>query len=78
MELGMKTDWFRVALKEEANKFSVESVFYPTPWGVHKPRPSIKGAEFAQLLRACPELSHIVWPPLYMFGDTLANYIPSI
>ena len=40
--------------------FSVESIYEPLPWGVHKPWLYFKGQDLLRLLPECPELDIIL------------------
>ena len=44
---------------EIAEKFAVESVYYESPYGIHKPWKTLNSNELQELKFACPELTYI-------------------
>jgi len=47
------------ATKMEGVQFSVESMYWPNPWGVHNPWSCLAPVNYSQLLKSCPELEII-------------------
>jgi hypothetical protein len=59
----------RVAPQEVAKLFSVESKFYPRPWGIHKPWAYLPRTKLRELVRHCND-SRIIVPPWYLIEPT--------
>lgn len=47
----------KIAHREDAKTFSVETLFYPTPWGVHNAWTYLSKEETKQLQDYCPEMA---------------------
>ena len=54
--LAAKSELFRLAPRHVAMEFSVESVFHPAPWGVHKAWRHLAHTQLRQLIQNCPEI----------------------
>ena len=50
----------RVAPRDVAKHFSVESIYEPNPWGIHKPWLYFRGKDLLRLMPECPELAVIL------------------
>ena len=64
-ELGLKQE-FKLPSIDVAKTFSVESLFYGSPFGVHKPWLALSNRELKLLGENCPELNTIL-KPTYKF-----------
>lgn len=55
--MGLNSPWFRLAPVNVSVTFSVESKYYPRPWGVHKAwRKFPRGKRHKELHQNCPEI----------------------
>ena len=66
-EVGTKYN-LGFAPKDVGLKFSVETQYSPTPWGVHQPWSGTRGRDWAELLKSCPEIK-IILPKQYKHHD---------